>query len=37
MSITYFVCAEDTSSLLAFTAIMCYLFYIDYKMDEKDN
>ena len=37
MSIAYFICAEDKTSILAFVAIMNYLFYIDNKIDEKDN
>lgn len=37
MSIAYFIIAEDRTSLLAFVAVMSYLFYIDFKIDEKDN
>lgn len=37
MSIAYFMLAEDKPSILAFVAIMRYLFYIDNKIDEKDN
>lgn len=37
MFIAYFICAEDRTSLLAFVAIMNYLFYIDSKINEKDN
>lgn len=33
----YFVVAEDKTSVLAFIATMSYLFYIDDKIDEKDN
>lgn len=36
-SVIYFVLAEDKTSILAFLAIMSYLFYIDDKIDEKDN
>lgn len=37
MSIAYFIYAEDRTSILAFVAIMCYLFFIENKIDEKDN
>lgn len=36
-SMLYFIYAEDKTSILAFVAIMSYLFYIDNKIDEKDN
>ena len=36
-SITYFVVSEDKTSIWAFIAILNYLFYIDEKIDEKDN
>lgn len=36
-SIIYFIIAEDKTSIIAFVAIMSYLFYIDSKIDEKDN
>lgn len=35
-SITYFIIAEDKTSIVAFMAIMNYLFYIDDKIDEKE-
>jgi hypothetical protein len=31
MSIAYFIYAEDKTSIIAFVAIMSYLFYIDDK------
>jgi hypothetical protein len=34
-SIVYFIVAEDKTSIVAFVAIMNYLFYIDNKIDEK--
>ena len=36
-SVIYFVVTEDKTSIWAFMAIMSYLFYIDDKIDEKDN
>ena len=36
-SVIYFVVAEDKSLYIGFLAIMSYLFYIDDKIDEKDN
>lgn len=36
-SIIYFVVSEEKTSMWAFVAIMSYLFYIDDKIDEKDN
>lgn len=36
-SIVYLIIAEDRTSIIAFIAIMNYLFYIDSKIDEKDN
>lgn len=36
MSIAYFIYAEDKSSILAFVAIMSYLYYIDDKIDGKE-
>ena len=36
-SIVYFIIAEDKTSIVAFVAIMNYLFYINNKIDEKDN
>lgn len=36
-SVIYFVDAEDKTSIYAFLAIMSYLFYIDDKIDGKDN
>ena len=36
-SIVYFIIAEDKTSIVAFLAILNYLFYIDNKIDEKDN
>lgn len=36
-SMIYYFNVEDKSSVLAFLAIMSYLFYIDNKIDEKDN
>ena len=35
MSIAYLMFAEDKTSVLAFVAIMSYLFYIENKIDEK--
>ena len=37
MSIAYFIYAKDKTTLLAFVAIMSYLFYIENKIDKKDN
>lgn len=34
-SIVYFITAEDKTSIVAFVAIMNYLFYLDNKIDEK--
>ena len=34
-SIVYFVIAEDKTSIVAFVAILNYLFYIDNKIDEQ--
>lgn len=36
-SMIYLIVAEDKTSIWAFLAIMSYLFYIDNKIDEKDN
>ena len=36
-SIVYIIIAEDKTSIVAFFAILNYLFYIDDKIDEKDN
>lgn len=33
----YIALTEDKTSILAFLAIMSYLFYIDDKINEKDN
>ncbi len=35
MSIAYFILAEDKTSIIAFVAIMSYLFYIENKIDDK--
>lgn len=35
-SIVYFIIAEDKTSIVAFLAILNYLFYIDNKIDEKE-
>lgn len=34
-SVIYYVAAEDKTSVLAFLAIMSYLFYIDDKIDKQ--
>ena len=36
-SIVYIIVAEDKTSIVALFAILNYLFYIDNKIDEKDN
>lgn len=36
-SMIYLIVAEDKTSIWAFMAIMTFLFYIDNKIDEKDN
>ena len=35
MSMLYFIYAEDKTSILAFVAIMSYLYYIDDKIDKQ--
>lgn len=36
MSIAYLIYAEDQTSILAFVAIMCYLYLIENKIDGKE-